>query len=113
MATTGEDPVLDRLKEQDPEGYEVVIEDMFELLPDVLAGYSGLSRDFVSTLAMSRYPDVRERIASRPDCPSELLEKLSLDPDTSVVRQVAANANTPVQSSASWQAAATNGCDGK
>jgi len=94
-ATMDEDPILDRLKGQDPDGYEVVIEDMFQLLPDVLAGYSGLSQEFVSTLAMSRYPDVRERIASRSDCSSALLEKLSFDPDASVVRQVAANANTP------------------
>lgn len=46
-------------------------------------------------LADDSCPSVREVVCSRSDCPAELLEKLSTDPDPLVLLAVASNPNTP------------------
>jgi hypothetical protein len=77
------DPVLDRLSEIDPDAYRAVIAEVGDVLDvaESMAGDSGLSLNDMTTLSTHFSADVRSVVASRPDCPAEMVHALASDPN--------------------------------
>lgn len=91
-----EDPILDLLQANKPEGFRKVVEDLSEVLPEGIAAYAGLPEADVRALAARGYLGTCSVVAGREDCPPDLLSELAVHNHVNVRRAVASNSATPI-----------------
>lgn len=91
------DPVLDRLRSQDPTGFRAVLGELLESAPLSLAGYEHLDERQLQALSRHVDEEVRALVAARPDLPDAVLRWLSRDPASGVRSRVAENPQAPIE----------------